>query len=184
MNLHGQDCAMLPRNPAVTSKCVLIPATKSGGRIVERSDFWDGLIPTDKAVRPGETVSTSSRTVLVMSIIDDTRGVTRFTSARVNASLDWQRETPSVDANNNVTLTWPTISSGVQVFSQLVTAQLRQEYPGLLPGTKYLVFIPSTHNIRQMDRVVFNSISCRVDYVDTIILDGINRLQCSEDTRT
>jgi len=183
VNLHGQDCAISPRNPAVASKCVLTPAAKGGLRIIDRDNFWEGLIPSDKAVKSGETVSVSSRTVLVMSIIDDMRGITRFMGARINTILDWKRETPSVDANNNVNMTWSSISSGVQVFSQLITAELRQENPGLLPGIKYLVFIPSRYNIKQMDRVVFNGVSCRVDYADTIILDGINRLQCSEDTR-
>lgn len=187
VKLNGQICAILPRTPAVTSKCVLTPATKSGRWIADRTDYWDGLIPSDVAINSGEVVetvsATNNRSIIVMSIIDDMRGVTHFLGARANLSLDWRQQSTSVDENFNVVTTWPLVSADVSAFGELVTAQLRQEDPGLLSTTKYLIFVPATYNVRAMDRVVFSAISCQVDSLDNIILDGIVRLQCSDDTR-
>ncbi len=183
INQNGETCSITNRTPAVASLCIVAPSTKSGTGFANRSDYWDGLIPASINISAGEVVSVVGKDILVMSVTDTVRGVTSFLGTRTNADLSWQRQTASVDADNNVIMAWATISADVPAFGQLVTAQLRQEDPGLLPNTKYLFFVPSSYGLAQMDRVVFATVSCQVDALDSIIMDGILRLQCSEDTR-
>lgn len=178
----GDACTITSRTPAVASTCIVAPATKGGWRIADRHDYWDGMIPVSAGLGAGEVISVSDKEILVMTTAANS-GVTFFMGTRTNADLDWQHPTPSTDVNYNVITTWPTVSASVPTFGQLVTAQLRQEDPGLLQTTKYLFLIPSTYKIPVMDRVIFNSVSCQVDALDDIILDGILRLQCSVDTR-
>jgi hypothetical protein len=183
INQNGDVCSVSSRAPAVASKCVLSPSTKSGWRFSERTDYLDGLIPASVGLAAGEVVSVAGKSVIVMSIAGEDCGITSFLGARTNADLNWQRPTPSVDADNNVITTYPTVSADVPAFGQLVTAQLRQEDPGLLLSTKYLFMIPAAYGIGRMDRVVMNTVPCQVDDLDNIIMEGIIRLQCSEDTR-
>lgn len=180
----GQDATITSRTPAAASKAFVDPASRTGFRVADRDSYWDGMILSDAALQPGELVSVGGKTILVMSTdADPVSGQTKFMGAKANISLTWQRHTVSTDANNNVVITWPTVSAGIPAFGQLVTAYLRQEDPGLLPSTKYLLHVPASYNIAVMDRVVFNAVSCQVDALDDIILKGIIRLQVSEDTR-
>jgi hypothetical protein len=183
VNQNGEACSVVTRDPAVDSLCVLSHSTKSGMSFANRTDYWDGLIPSSVGVASGEVVSVVGKEVLVMSVVDELRGVTSFMGVKSNASLDWNRQTTSVDANYNVITVWETVSAGIPAYGQLVTAQLRQEDPGLLPSTKYLFYLPASYGLQRMDRVVMNAANCQVDDLDGIILDGILRLQCSEDTR-
>jgi len=178
----GEACTIASRTPALDSMCIVAPATKGGWRIADRHDYWDGMIPVSASLVSGEVIAVSDKEILVMTTAANS-GVTSFMGTRTNADLSWQRQTASVDANYNVIMVWATVSADVPAFGQLVTAQLRQEDPGLLPNTKYLFFIPSSYGMAQMDRVVFGTVSCQVDSLDSIIMDGILRLQCSEDTR-
>lgn len=182
---NGQACTVTSRSPTIASKCIISPSTKGGWRISDRTDYWDGKIPPDINLTPGETVSVGNKELIVMSTNLES-GVTMFMGIRSNASLNWQQQTPSVDPDYNVIMVWNTVSADVPAYGQLITAQLRQTDPGLLPNAKYLFFVPSPYNIGQMDRVIMsgqNTVSCQVDALDNIILDGIIRLQCSEDTR-
>ena len=183
INQNGEVCSVSSRAPAVASKCVIYPSTKSGRNFSDRTDYWDGLIPSSVGIATGEVVSVTGKNIIVMSITGDARGITSFLGVRSNVDLNWQHPTPSVDAKNNVITTYPTVSADVPAFGQLVTAQLRQEDPGLLPSTKYLFLIPAAYGVERMDRAVMNTVSCQVDDLDNIIMEGIIRLQCSEDTR-
>jgi len=209
INQNGETSIISNRDPATVTKCVIAPSTKSGWRIADRTDYCDGLIPASVGLAAGEVVSVTGKSVLVMSIMGDTRGVTSFLGARANRNIDWYKQFVSVDTDNAIVVTWSKVQDDVPAFCQLVTATLRQEDPvGLLPNTKYLVYIPFgsssgdlatgpyyltmmgisqrsyvNYEIARMDRVVIGTVSCQVDELDPIIMDGILRLQCSEDTR-
>jgi len=179
---NGEACTIISRTPTLVSKCIVAPVTKSGWRISDRKDYWDGMVPVSAGLTSGEVIAVSDKEILVMSTSTES-GVTKFMGTRTNANLNWQRQTASVDENYNVIMVWTSISADVPAFGQLVTARLCQEDPGLLPNTKYLFYIPASYSMAQMDRVVFGTVSCQVDSLDSIIMDGILRLQCSEDTR-
>lgn len=185
---RGQDCSITTRMPAATSKCIIAPSSKSGFRITERHNFWDGIILDDSNLVAGEVVNVSGKDILVFSADSDpVSGQIKFMGAQKNLDIDWYRPTPSVDANYNVMTTWPAISIDIPCFGQTVTAYLRQEDPGLLENTKWLFHVPNIYDFKVMDRVVFDAgqgaVSCQVDHVDSLILDGIIRLQCSDDKR-
>lgn len=189
----GQIATLLSRPsvviPGVTtypvSRAMVSPSAKSGWRIGDRDAFWDGLILSDSALTPGEVVAVDGKTLLILSTdTDPISGQTKFTSARKNADLTWSRQSASVDADNNVIITWPTISADIPSFGQIVNAYLVQQDPGLLPTTKYLFYVPDTYVMQQMDRVVYNEKNCQVDSVDDVLLAGISRIQCSDDQRT
>lgn len=190
---RGQPCEITTRIPSEVSKCIIAPASRSGFRVAERDNYIDGLILAEANLSPGEVVAVSAfisgyagqKEILVFGIDPDpVSGQLKFMGAKVNAPLDWKQQTPSTDADNNVIMVWGTVSADVPAFGQLVTAQLRQEDPGLLPETRYLFFLPSTYGIQRMDRVIFSAVSCQVDDIDSVILEGILRIQCSDDQRT
>lgn len=189
----GQPCEITTRTPSVVSKCIIAPASRSGFRVADRDNYIDGLILADTNLIPGEVVAVSAfisgnagqKEILVFGVDPDpVSGQLKFMGAKSNTPLNWQRQTTSVDENYNVVTVWETVSADIPAFGQVVTAYLRQEDPGLLPTTRYLFSVPSTYGIQQMDRVTFaTTVSCQVDSLDNIILDGIVRLQCSDDTR-
>ncbi len=190
---RGQPCEITTRTPPEVSRCIIAPATRSGFRIADRDSYADGLIPADTNLVPGEVVAVSAfvsgyagqKEILVFSVDPDpVSGQLKFMGAKVNTPLNWQRQTTSVDMDNNVVMVWATVSADIPAFGQVVTAYLRQEDPGLLATTKYIFNTPAAYSIQQMDRVVFDAVSCQVDSPDNVILDGILRLQCSDDQRT
>lgn len=186
---RGQPCIITTRQPPAESKCIVAPSSKSGFRITERHNYMDGLILADSNLVPGETVSVFGEEILVFSSdTDPVSGQIKFMGAKVNVHLEWQRETTSVDKDYNVITVWESVSADIPAFGQVVTAYLRQEDPGLLENTKWLFHIPDIYDVKVMDRVVFDAgygtVSCQVDHIDSLILEGVIRLQCSDDKRT
>lgn len=185
---HGEDCTIITRDPVVTSKCIVSPSSKSGFRITDRHHYLDGLMLPDANLVPGEVVSVSGKEILVFSADNDpVSGQTKFMGAKTNIRVEWQRQEEVIDDDYNVTKQWVTVSADIPAFGQVVTAYLRQEDPGLLENTKWLFHVPDIYDIKQMERVVFDTghgaVSCQVDHIDGLILDGVIRLQCSDDTR-
>lgn len=186
---RGEDCTITTRDPILASKCIVSPSSKSGFRISDRHHFMDGLILPDTNLVPGEVVSVSGKEILVFSVDNDpVSGQIKFLGAKSNIRVEWQRQEEIIDEDFNVTMGWVTVSADIPSFGQVVTAYLRQEDPGLLENTKWLFHLPDIYNVKQMERVVFNTghgaVSCQVDHIDSLILDGVIRLQCSDDTRT
>lgn len=181
---RGQDCTVATRDPPEESKCQIAPSSKSGFRVTDRHNFWEGIILSGTGLVAGDVVNVGSTDFLVFSVYNDpVAGVDKFMGAQRNLDIGWFRQTASTDANYNVITTWATVSADIPCFGQTVTAFLRQDDPGLLEDTKWLFHVPNVYNIQKMDRVVFGVVSCQVDYIDTLILDGIIRLQCSDDKR-
>jgi len=188
----GQPCEIISRTPTVISKCITAPSTKAGWRFGDRDSYVDGITLLDTSLTSGEVVLVSGfvsgysgqKEIIVMAVNGDPIGqVISFLGAKATLHFDWQQQQVSTDANYNVIQTWANVSTSVPAYGQTVTAALRQSDPGLLPTTKYLLDTPSAYDIKRFDRIAFNGVSAQVDDLDKIILDGIIRLQCSEDTR-
>ena len=178
----GVACTVTSRSPTVSGKCIITPSTKSGFRIAERADYIDGMMPVSVGLLSGEVLTLPSDTLLIMAVRPEA-GMTMFMGARKNADLDWLAESPSADVNNNVFVAFALVSADIPAFIETDRAKMIREDPGILPTTTHLIFIPAIYGPVVMDRVVYNTVSCQVDALDSIIIDGILRLQCSGDTR-
>lgn len=178
----GQTCTILRTTP-VSTKVSVKRATKSTGDLAVRDSYWEGLILVSANLASGEVFDIGGKRFLAQTVETDyTSGETHFFATKVNATLVLQRYQETL-SSGNIIQQWVTVNSNIPAFGEIVTSNLRQYDPGLLPNTKYLFQIPRSTGVQLLDRIVYNGNPYQVDSVDDIMLAGIVRIQCSTDTR-
>jgi len=183
LKAYGNTCS-IARTPIVTSKVSMKRSSKSTSNIGIRDAAWEGLILADAGLASGEIFSVSANEYLVQSVDRDPEsGEDIFFCVKTNADLMHKRFIETTDENNNVVQEWQVQVSSVPSFGQIVTANLRQEDPGLLDATKYLFQVPKSISSVALDRMFYDGSNYQVESVDNTGLRGISRIQLSSDLR-
>lgn len=112
---------------------------------------------------------------------------------KTNAMVEVQRYQQAYDVNDNPVgdAEFTSVAADVVCFTQYVTAQLRQQEPGLLPSTVFTLQLQTTVDVRDPqdsslsapDRIVMGGKTYQVDVVDRIKYPNLLHVQLSEDRR-
>jgi len=183
LQAYGQSCTIL-RVPTVQSYVSLKRASRGATNPGTREAYWEGLILAASNLASGEVFQIGSDKYLTLSAgTDPATGELSVLTAKTNAALTHRRYTETVDQYGNITQSWTTLNTNVPAFGQIVTAELRQQDPGLLDNARYVFQVAKSLGIQQMDRIIYNGANYQVESVDDVALPGIVRIQLSTDTR-
>lgn len=183
LKAHGQD-AVIQRVVPVNTKVSIKRSTKSSRDLGSREAYWEGLVLANAGLQSGEVLTIGTDNYIVQSVnFDPASGEYAFFAAKANATLTHKRLVETADINNNFIRTWQTLNANVVAYGEIVTYQLRQFDPGLLPGTRYIFQVPKNIGVIELDRMVYNGDNYQVDSIDDVALKGIVRLQLAVDLR-
>ncbi|MMZ67183.1 hypothetical protein D1872_297380 [compost metagenome] len=112
---------------------------------------------------------------------------------KTNALIEVQRYQQAYDANDNPVgdAEFTSVVADVVCFAQYVTAQLRQQEPGLLPSTVFVLQMQTTVDVKRPeetttaipDRIVMGEKTYQVDEVDRMKYPNLLHVQLSGDRR-
>lgn len=181
----GQMC-LINRKPTFVASYVSIKrSTRSTRDLGVREAYWEGLILAESNLESGEVITINADNYLVQSVdIDSASGEYAFFAAKCNIVLQHKRHVAEGhDENNNIIKSWHTVNADVPAYGEVVTYRLRQEDPGLLDQTKYIMQVPKVIGVDKLDRIVFENSNYQVESIDHIALKGVVRLQLGIDLR-
>jgi hypothetical protein len=179
--------ATIQRTPPATTIVSMKRSTRATRDPGIRDSFWEGITDAATNLVGGEIMTVGTDNYLVQSAnTDPASGELAFFAVKTNVGLTPQRITASLDADNNIVEVWGWTPSGavIEGYGQIVTAQLRASDPGLLDSSKYLFFVPASAGLQVMDRVILTGENLMVNAIDSLMLEGVSRIQCGSDTRT
>lgn len=186
LKAKGLDC-VIARNPEVNSKVSMKQSTSAIRYYGAREAHWEGLILASDNLVSGEVFSVDGIKYLTQSAVNDpASGETAWHAVKVNATLVHKRFKEEADADYNLVGKLEVINPEIPAFGEIITAELRQQDPGLLKSTRYYFQVPKYDGVSavgEMDCVVFVGDNYRVDAVDDIGMPGVVRIQVSEDVR-
>jgi hypothetical protein len=160
--------------------------------IIGKEYLYNGLFAPDSPVQNGSMVEVGPDAHLVQTTRRTTERDKYCSLIKTNAVIDVQRYGRQYDASDNPLpdINFAPVASSVIAFVQLITAQLRQDEPGLLPTTVYIMQLQLSAGVkspkdglRSPDRVVLNGLPYQVDVVDAVKYPNLLFVQLSEDTR-
>ena len=185
LQAHGQ-AATIQRTPTATTIVSMKRSTRATRDPGIRDSFWEGIADNASNLAGGEIMTVGADNYLIQSAnTDPASGELAFFAVKTNAELTPKRITASLDADNNIVEVWGWTPSGtvVEGFGQIVTAQLRASDPGLLDSSRYLFFVPASAGLQVMDRVILTGENLMVNAIDSLMLEGVSRIQCGSDNR-
>ncbi|HHX61000.1 MAG TPA: hypothetical protein GX707_09865 [Epulopiscium sp.] len=179
----GQDC-IIEREIPVDTKVSIRRSTKASRDLGIREGYWEGLIVADSNLKSGEIISIRDTKYLVQSSNYDPQSLEiAFFSAKCNIVFDHKRYIDDVDENFNPIQGWGDINYDIPSYGEVITSRLRQEDPGLLEGTIYILQVPKTLGVLELDRIIFSGEKYQIASIDDIGMSGISRIQLSRDLR-
>jgi len=179
----GQSC-IIERDEPVETKVSIKRSTRSSRDLGVREAYWEGLILMDANLQSGEIVTIGNDAFLVQSVnLDYASSEAAFFAAKCNAVIQHKRYEEAADDSGNIIQDWVTKNADVSCYGQIITAQLRQEDPGLLDGTKYIFQVPKSLGVTMLDRFFYDGDNYQVTSIDSIGMAGVSRIQLSDDTR-
>lgn len=185
LEAHGQDCKIL-RTPVVDTKISIKRSTRAIRDFGAREAHWEGLIPLEVNLQSGELFEIDGKRYLVQSVVfDPASRETACYVVKTNCVLQHQRQVRTVDKTTKIaSVSWDTINENIDSYGEIVTVEMRHRDPGILQATRYIFQLPKALDVRQLDRIVFNGDNYRVDAINDVGMEGIVRIQVSEDNRT
>jgi hypothetical protein len=154
--------------------------------------MYNGLFSSKSSVKPGDIVQNES-SYLVQTLRTTTEKDKYCSLIKTNALIEVQRYQQAYDANDNPIgdPDFITVATDIVCFAQYVTAQLRQQEPGLLPSTVFTLQLQTTVDVKDPqdsslsapDRIVMGGKTYQVDVVDRIKYPNLLHVQLSEDRR-
>jgi len=186
LRARGQT-AIIERDAPVVTKVSIKRSTRSNSDPGAREAFWEGLILAESGLQSGEIISINGVKYLIQSVdLDPASGELAFFSAKTNAVITQKRYMEYLDEHNNIVKGWDDINTNVPVFGMVVTAKLRQEDPGILDQTRYIIQAPKWINAKLLDRIIFvdePDIHYQIESIDPLSLTGVVRIQLGIDVR-
>lgn len=178
------ELVTIQRIPPVQFYVSLRRSTRATYSLISREHFFEGLIEAESNLQGGEYFIRRNETYLTQTTdFDKLSGELSVYAARTNAVIDIKRETETVDEDGNVVKTWEPIISALPAFVEIATRSLKQEDEGLLDTTIYTFQVPSSKDIQDLDRIVYEGKNYKLDSTDPTGMRGIKRLQVSPDFR-
>lgn len=171
---------------------VILSRDSRSTSIIGKEYIYNGVFAPDSPVQTGSLVETAD-SFFVQTLRLTTEKDKYCTLIKTNTSIDVQRYGQAYDDNDNPVgnPTFQTVMSEVIAFAQYVTARLRQDDPGLLPSTVYVIQLQTSVDVRKPqdpdlispDRIVMNGRPYQVDAVDDVKYPNLLHIQLSEDLR-
>lgn len=175
----------------VEDKVILSRDTRAT-TIVGKEYLFNGVFSSSSLAAPGSLVETDES--FLVQTLRPTTGHDKYCSLiKTNAVIEVQRFKRAYDERHNPIgdPKFQPVAQDVKGFIQYVTARLRQDDPGLLSTTSYILQIQTSTDVRDPqdkkllspDRIVINNIPYQVDVVDAIKYPNLFHIQLSEDRR-
>ncbi|MDR7856085.1 hypothetical protein [Tissierella sp.] len=186
----GQDC-VIHREPNVETKVSKKRSTKASRDLGIREGYWEGLIPNEVDLLSGEiiTIKDNKRDAkyLVQSTNYDPQSMqTAFFSAKCNVTMRHMRFVDNVDDDYNPIQQWQDVDPdnvNIDCYGEAINQRLRQENPGLLESTIYILQIPKILGVKELDRIVFDGKNYQASSINDIGMSGILQVQLELDFR-
>lgn len=173
------------------SEKVILSRDSKNTSIISREYLYNGLFAPLSAVHTGSMVEAEEGHFLVQTQRRTTEKDRYCSMIKTNVAVDVQRYHQEYDSNLNKVggPTFQIQQEDVKGYCQYVTGRLRQEEPGLLSTTSYILILQTSVQVRKPqglpspDRVLLNGHPYRVDVVDELKYPNLLYVQLSEDTR-
>ncbi|WP_391573865.1 hypothetical protein [Cohnella sp.] len=158
--------------------------------VIGKEYQYNGVFAPTSAVQNGSLIETDD-TFFVQTLRPTTAQDRYCSLIKINDRITIQRYTKTFDANDNATAEFVTAQEDCPTFAQLITAQLRQDEPGLLPTTVYVLQLLTSAAVRDPrevslpspDRIILNGRPYKADVVDRVKYPNLLFVQLSEDAR-
>lgn len=186
----GQDCT-IHRNPIVETKVSKKRSTKASRDLGIREGYWEGLVPAEIDLLSGEiiTIKDNKRSAkyLIQSTNYDPQSMqTAFFSAKCNIIMRHMRFIDDVDDDYNPIQEWKDVDPdnvNIDCYGEAINQRLRQENPGLLENTIYILQIPKILGVEKLDRIRFHNTNYQAVSIDDVGMSGILQVQLGQDYR-
>ncbi|MEK5374213.1 hypothetical protein [Paenibacillus sp. FSL P2-0173] len=171
---------------------VILSRDTKATTIIGKEYMYNGLFSSKSPVKQGDIVQNDDH-FLVQTLRPTTEKDKYCSLIKTNAMVEVQRYQQAYDANDNPVgdAEFTSVAADVVCSAQYVTAQLRQQEPGLLPSTVFTLQLQTTVDVRDpqdsslsaLDRIVMGGKTYQVDVVDRIKYPNLLHVQLSEDRR-
>ncbi|MFT9371695.1 hypothetical protein [Paenibacillus polymyxa] len=171
---------------------VILSRETKATTVIGKEYMYNGMFSSKSSVKPGDIVQNESP-YLVQTLRTTTEKDKYCSLIKTNASIEVQRYQQSYDSNDNPIGDPEFVPAAVDVvcFAQYVTAQLKQQEPGLLPSTVFVLQLQTTVDVKRPeetstaipDRIVIGGKTYQVDEVDRMKYPNLLHVQLSEDRR-
>ncbi|WP_328800286.1 hypothetical protein T3H97_16355 [Paenibacillus sp. LX16] len=171
---------------------VILSRETKGTTVMGKEYVYNGVFSPISLVNRGSLVQAED-TFLVLTLRKTVDQDNYCSLVKTNAVVEVQRYQQAYDANDNPVgdAEFTSVAADVVCFAQYVTAQLRQQEPGLLPSTVFILQLQTTVDVKDPqdsilsapDRIVMGGKTYQVDVVDKIKYPNLLHVQLSEDRR-
>ncbi|MCP3806416.1 hypothetical protein NLX78_04135 [Paenibacillus sp. Lou8.1] len=171
---------------------VILSRETKATTVMGKEYVYNGVFSPESLINRGSLVQTED-TFLVLTLRKTVDQDNYCSLVKTNAVVEVQRYQQAYDANDNPVgdAEFTSVAADVVCSAQYVTAQLRQQEPGLLPSTVFTLQLQTTVDVRDPqdsslsapDRIVMSGKTYQVDVVDRIKYPNLLHVQLSEDRR-
>jgi|GEM_PF-2110225 hypothetical protein len=173
------------------SEKVILSRDRQNSSLNQREYAYTGLFSPSSVVIPGALVTTDEFSLFVMTMRRTTERDKSCLMMKTNISVEIQEYRQLYDDFDNPVgdPVFTPVQVGAVGYVEYVSSQLRKEDPGLLPTTRYVLYLHASAEIKPPEetsdpyRIVINGRSYQVDSVDDTKLPNLRYVQLSEDTR-
>lgn len=176
----------------VNEEWVILSRETKATTVMGKEYVYNGLFSPDSMVERGSLVRTSDS--FLVQTIRNTVDTDKYCSLiKTNVTVEVQRYTQEFDTNDNPKgkPEFTPVAADIIGFAQHVSAQLRQEEPGLLSTTSLVLLLQTSVDVREPsdpalvspDRIVIAGKKYQVDVVDRIKYPNLLHIQLCEDRR-
>jgi len=171
---------------------VILSRETKATTVMGKEYVYNGLFSPDSLVERGSLVRTSDS--FLVQTIRNTVDTDKYCSLiKTNVTAEVQRYMQEFDTNDNPKgkPEFTLVAGDIIGFAQHVSAQLRQEEPGLLSTTSLVLLLQTSVDVREPsdpsllspDRIVIAGKKYQVDVVDRIKYPNLLHIQLCEDRR-
>ncbi|URJ45168.1 hypothetical protein MF628_004953 [Paenibacillus polymyxa] len=171
---------------------VILSRETKATTVMGKEYVYNGVFSPESLINRGSLVQTED-TFLVLTLRKTVDQDNYCSLVKTNAVVEVQRYHQAYDANDNPVgdAEFTSVAADVVCFAQYVTAQLRQQEPGLLSSTVFVLQMQTTVDVKRPeeattaipDRIVMGGKTYRVDAVDRMKYPNLLHVQLSEDRR-
>ncbi|MBE7901071.1 hypothetical protein [Paenibacillus polymyxa] len=171
---------------------VILSRETKATTVLGKEYVYNGVFSPESLINRGSLVQTED-TFLVLTLRKTVDQDNYCSLVKTNAVVEVQRYQQAYDVNDNPVgdAEFTSVAADVVCFAQYVTAQLRQQEPGLLSSTVFVLQMQTTVDVKRPeetttaipDRIVMGGKTYQVDEVDRMKYPNLLHVQLSEDRR-
>lgn len=184
LKAKGLQCT-INKTPPTTSFVSMKKSTKSIRDLSAREAYWEGIILDSSNVLSGDIVDILSDRYLIQTVNPDPASKERsFYAVKSNAIVHHRQISEVVNSDTgDISSEWNEVHVSTIAFMEIVTYRMRQETPGLLDSTRYVIQVPKSVSAKLLDRFEYLNGNYEVVSIDNSAMDGISIIQLSTDIR-